>query len=250
MLKRLAGTLGALCLAAPVAMAQQEVDADLLAQGEELYATNCAICHQATGAGRAPAFPALAGNANLADVGLVAATIRGGRVGMPPFPTLDDQEVAAVATYVRNAWGNSFGGASVEEVAEVLEGWDVVEPVSIWSGVYARAQGEAGQMVARASCAECHGERLDGAALDPDRPGSPAIARARFLREWEGRSLGTLFEFMRGTMPPSSPGFLSDEQYLEIVAHILAVSGTPTGSEPLTADPDALGAIIIEQTAP
>lgn len=239
--------LGALVLAGSPAFAQEAADPAMLEQGQAIYDTSCALCHQANGSGKTPAFPALAGNANLEDTGFIAVMVRGGGGGMPPHPAMTEDEIAAVATYVRSSFGNGFGAAPVEEVAAALEGWETGEQVSIWDGVYSRAQAERGQLMALSTCAECHGERLDGAALDPDRPGAPAIARARFLRDWEGRSLAMLFDYMRATMPPASPGFLSDEQYMEVIARILAFSNVPAGREDLVADREALAAMEILQ---
>lgn len=103
------------------------VDAALLKKGETVYTANCAGCHQATGAGLPGAFPPLAGNTNLSDVKHVTTVIHKGLSGkvnakgqdyngqMPAFAQLSDEDVAAVATYVRNSWGNKFGGVSVED---------------------------------------------------------------------------------------------------------------------------------------
>ncbi len=242
MTKHFGAALGALLLAGLPAVAQ-----DTAEQGRAIYETQCAMCHQANGSGKTPAFPALAGNANLEDAGFIAAMVRGGGGNMPAFPLLTEEEIAAVATHVRNSFGNSFGPAPAEEITAALEGWETVEPVLIFDGVYSRAQADRGQMMALSTCAECHGERLDGAALDPDRPGSPAIARARFLRNWDGRSLAALFDYMRATMPPASPGFLSDEQYMEVIARMLAMSNVPAGGEDLVADREALAGVVIRQ---
>jgi mono/diheme cytochrome c family protein len=103
------------------------VDEALLKKGEGVFGTNCAGCHQATGAGVAGAFPPLADNPNLSDAKHVVSTvIKGLSTGvevkgtkytqpMPPFGQLSDEDVAAVATYVRNSWGNKFGGVSLDE---------------------------------------------------------------------------------------------------------------------------------------
>lgn len=109
-----------------------EVDQALFAQGEGVYTANCAGCHQATGAGLPGAFPPMANNPHLSDGKYVAQVVIQGLQNkeivvdgqtyngvMPGFPQLSDEEVAAVATYVRNAWGNTFGGVSAEEAASV-----------------------------------------------------------------------------------------------------------------------------------
>ena len=57
------------------------------------------------------AAPALAGNGFVASAGSVAAQILAGNPdrGMPAFDRLSDREIAAIATFVRNSWGNEYG---------------------------------------------------------------------------------------------------------------------------------------------
>ncbi len=100
------------------ASAQEEVLAaktdwtkeELIARGEQVYAINCASCHQVSGKGIPPTFPALVGSA--AVLGPVAAqidVILNGRQGtaMASFGRiLNDNDLAAVITYTRNAWGH------------------------------------------------------------------------------------------------------------------------------------------------
>jgi len=83
--------------------------ADLNARGERVYAANCVACHQATGKGLPPAFPALEGSKLvLGDVSENIALMLNGRAGtaMASFKQLSDVELAAVINYTRNAWGN------------------------------------------------------------------------------------------------------------------------------------------------
>ena len=87
---------------------------ELKALGEKVYAANCAACHQATGKGMPPAFPALDGSkvatgAKAAQIALVL----GGKQGtaMASFARLSDSELAGVITYTRNSWGNKTGEA-------------------------------------------------------------------------------------------------------------------------------------------
>ncbi len=86
--------------------------------GRALYEQNCASCHQANGQGLPPAFPALAGNPKLADAEYVIKTVLNGKPGtaMPPFNKLSDEEIAAIVSYIRTAWGNDFGPVTPEEV--------------------------------------------------------------------------------------------------------------------------------------
>ncbi|GGB45243.1 cytochrome c oxidase subunit 2 [Shewanella inventionis] len=87
----------------------------LMAEGEQVYATTCAACHQPTGAGLPGAFPSLIGSP------LITGPVSGhidivmhGKPGtaMQAFSSqLSPQQMAAVITYERNAWGNNSGEA-------------------------------------------------------------------------------------------------------------------------------------------
>jgi mono/diheme cytochrome c family protein len=100
-----------------------ENGAELIALGEEVYEAQCATCHQSAGEGTAN-FPALAGSSVVTDEDPteVLDVIIHGRGEMPAFgDTLSDEEIAAVTSYIRNAWGNEAPPVSEEEVAEVAE---------------------------------------------------------------------------------------------------------------------------------
>ena len=90
--------------------------------GQRIYKNECAQCHGDNGEGSGD-YPALAGNRTVtmnSSVNLIQIMRSGGFTpttkgnprpyGMPPFgQSLSDAEVAAVATYVRSAWGNNAG---------------------------------------------------------------------------------------------------------------------------------------------
>ena len=80
---------------------------------------NCSACHQKHGRGIPKAFPALAGDALVlgAPEGIVRVLLNG-RGGMPSFRgQLDDGQLAAVASYVRSAWGNEASAVPPEAFA-------------------------------------------------------------------------------------------------------------------------------------
>jgi cytochrome c6 len=85
---------------------------DLIRQGQEVFEENCAQCHRANGEGLPATFPALSKNPFvLGDPKAVIATVLNGRKGnmgqMPAWKDkLDDQQIAAVITYIRQAWSN------------------------------------------------------------------------------------------------------------------------------------------------
>jgi len=86
---------------------------ELMVQGEKVYNTSCAACHQKSGAGIPPMFPALKGSAvALGDIDNHIKMVLKGIPGtaMSAFGgQLTVSDVAAVVTYERNAWGNNKG---------------------------------------------------------------------------------------------------------------------------------------------
>jgi cytochrome c oxidase subunit 2 len=101
--------------AAPAKMSHD----DLMKAGKTVYEANCQACHQASGQGMAPTFPSLIGgkiSTGPAD-GHVTQILKGKNL-MPPFgDKLSDADVAAVATYERNSWGNKAGDVAPAQVA-------------------------------------------------------------------------------------------------------------------------------------
>lgn len=81
--------------------------------GEEVYNSKCAACHQVTGVGLPPMFPALKGSKIVAVKDQLPAQINilnNGKNAMPAWKgVLTAKEIAAVITFTRNAWGNSTG---------------------------------------------------------------------------------------------------------------------------------------------
>ena len=247
MLKLVVGVLGLAFVIAPVAAAPQGIDTVLFEQGQQLYQENCALCHQDSGVGDPPTFPALSGSDQLGDPVRIVRSIHLGRRRMPPFPDLAAKEISSLANYIRNAWANDFNSVTTEEVAAVLEGLEETGPMaSVWDGVFTEAQARRGQAVYAGSCGTCHGRRLNGAPDDPDTRSTPPLARARFLRVWEGRSLATLFEYTRATMPESNPNSLTDQEYVDVIAYMLTVGGMPAGDDELQPDPQRLARVVIQ----
>jgi nitrite reductase (NO-forming) len=90
----------------------------LLARGAQVFAANCAACHQLAGQGIAGAFPPLAASDYLMAnkeraIGIVlnglngAVTVNGASYnGVMPAVQLSNTDVAAVLSYVRTSFGN------------------------------------------------------------------------------------------------------------------------------------------------
>lgn len=107
-------------------------DAPRRALGSKLYEQHCASCHGAQGEGVAGIYPPLAGNRTVtmgSSANLLRVMLRGGFApataanprpfGMPPFASqLDERELAAIASHVRNAWGNRGGDVTPLDVLQ------------------------------------------------------------------------------------------------------------------------------------
>ena len=105
-------------------------------RGAQVYGEHCASCHGDDGEGRPPAAPALAGNRALtmqSTVNPARIVLFGGYApgtagnpqpyGMPPFvQTLSDEDIAAVLSYTRAAWGNDAGPVTAAEVRRYRAG--------------------------------------------------------------------------------------------------------------------------------
>ena len=119
----------------PDAVAVSNPPASALERGAKVYEQHCAQCHGEQGGGKPGAFPALKGNRAvvLADpTNVVRVVLQGGYLpatagnprphGMPPFQhLLADEEVAAVATFIRNSWGNRAPAVGTIEVYRARE---------------------------------------------------------------------------------------------------------------------------------
>lgn len=89
------------------------------ADGLQVYRAACAPCHGVSGEGTGQQFPALQGNQVVqGDPQLVIQVILSGRRLMPSWrDQLTDAQIAAVASYIRGAWGNDAPPVSAEVVA-------------------------------------------------------------------------------------------------------------------------------------
>ena len=101
---------------------------ETMTRGEKVYLNTCAVCHQPTGAGMPPTFPALKGSK--IATGPVADhlnRVMNGKPGtaMQAFKDqLSDQDIADVVTYERNAWGNNTGTLVKPEDVKAARGND------------------------------------------------------------------------------------------------------------------------------
>ena len=111
---------------------------------------------------------------------------------------------------------------------------------SVWSGVYSQDQASRGQKAYNSHCARCHGEALLGGE------NSPPLVDRDFLDKWYGKSVGSLVDFTRKTMPSDGPGKLSRRQCTDMIAYLLSANGFPAGESDLDSDAAVLNEILIQ----
>lgn len=115
---------------------------------------------------------------------------------------------------------------------------------STWSGAYSEAQAKLGEAAYTKSCSECHGQDLAGDGF------APALKGPEFMSNWNGLTLGDLFERIRVSMPPSNPNSVTPKEKVDIIAYLLKQAAFPAGKTDLPETQDALKTIKFEATKP
>jgi mono/diheme cytochrome c family protein len=105
---------------------------------------------------------------------------------------------------------------------------------TVWDGVYSEAQATRGAALFDRECAQCHGPAGAGGSM------APALADAAFSSNYDGQTVGDLFDRNRTTMPVGREGQLSSQQNADITAFILQINRFPAGAEDLPAQTMAL----------
>jgi cbb3-type cytochrome c oxidase subunit III len=188
--------------------------------GAAIFAQRCSVCHQSSGRGT-DAFPPLADNpvVTAADPSTMIGIIVNGRTGpltvngksfngrMPTWKgQLTNADIAAVATYVRSAWGNSASPVTEQEV--------------LASGPPVSAQ--VGSSIFAKDCAVCHGANGTG-GIGPALAGNPHVNIAD-----PTRMLTTIVQG-RGVMP-SWRGQLSASDLASVATFIRSSWGNHAGA--------------------
>lgn len=230
----------------------------VMLEGGKLFARNCVACHKANGKGVPGVFPPLAGNPHLRDTKLVVRTIQGGKSGpidingekfnsrMPPIgAAFSPGQIAAVATYVRNSWGNSFGAVTDNEANALLQPSSsrsaeqlATSPQASPSGATAALPMEyappdsrllsaslkglpRGGRLYRLNCAACHRATANGGALPfagmnvPSLENVPVAAVPIFVREGPG------------PMPSFPRTVLSDQDVASVAKYVGFIHSKP-----------------------
>jgi mono/diheme cytochrome c family protein len=118
---------------APPTQSARLVSPNVMELGRKVYAKQCLMCHGEEGKGHPPEYPPLASNQSItmsSPVNSIRMVLNGGYApgtkrnpkphGMPPFShILNDDEVAAVVTYIRVAWENSGTPVIAGQIGEL-----------------------------------------------------------------------------------------------------------------------------------
>jgi polar amino acid transport system substrate-binding protein len=95
--------------------------------------------------------------------------------------------------------------------------------------LYTDAQAKQGTQKYADNCAQCHGDALQGQS-------GPALKGPLFASVKSAFSVGDILTFMSINMPATQPGSLSHDDYVQIMAYVLAQNGYPAGQAALTFD--------------
>ena len=115
------------------------------------------------------------------------------------------------------------GGESTEQAAA---------PAASMAAVTFSSQAQEGANAFASNCAACHGAELEGTTL------GPLLIGNAFLQRWGTQTPALLLNNIQANMPPGGNDSLSDEDYTNIVAHILSSNGVDAVTEALTASTD------------
>lgn len=115
---------------------------------------------------------------------------------------------------------------------------------SVWDGVYTEEQAKRGEAVYTKECTSCHGDTLIGGG------GASALTGGTFMSNWNGLTVGDLFDRIRKTMPQGSPGKLTKQQDADVLAYILSFNKFPAGKTELQRQVEFLKEIRFEAIKP
>lgn len=115
---------------------------------------------------------------------------------------------------------------------------------SVWDGVYTAEQAKRGGALYANACASCHGSALNGGES------APPLTGGEFFSNWDGLTVGDLFDRIRVSMPADKPGSLTREQDADILAFMLSINQFPQGQTELEHRTEVLKQIRFEAAKP
>lgn len=186
-------------------------DGELLSSGLNIYAENCAACHNANGSGTVIA-PAL------------------DTVELRQDPAEDIREVIerGVPGTLMSGWESQLSGAEIDAVIDLILRW----PEVVQTGVdFPEAENtalpsspeliEAGSSLYRVACQSCHGVEAYGT------PMAPALNNAIFLGETPDAAIYQIIAGgVPGTLMPAWGNRLTDQDIQGLVAYLRGLEDT------------------------
>ncbi len=126
------------------------------ANGQQIFATNCAGCHGGDGKGsdKAPGIATMQSVISLSNADLMKIVHDGTAAGMPPFAQLGDPGITAVVTYLRTLQGVGSDGKPIAIAPVVAVNGSVANGRSLFFG--------------KAQCSSCHMIAGEGGVLGSD----------------------------------------------------------------------------------
>jgi mono/diheme cytochrome c family protein len=115
---------------------------------------------------------------------------------------------------------------------------------SVWDSVYSDVQAARGDTVYRRTCVRCHTETLVG------KDDAAPLTGPMFMANWNGMTIGDLYDKIRSTMPSDSAGTLKNQEVADVIAYVLKFDGFPAGKTELAADMAPLKEIKFEDKKP
>ncbi|HKD62004.1 MAG TPA: c-type cytochrome [Terracidiphilus sp.] len=176
--------------------------------GEQVYQSQCAMCHGIDRAGSPPTFPSLVDIDKRLTSDKVVAAIQHGVGRMPSFPNIDGQRLDGLLAFLRSA-----GAANPSKELQAASGADPAPKTTADA---------AGAKVYSDQCAACHGDHMEGIAPFPPLAGIGARMNAAQATE--------IVQKGRGQMPAVDVHGADLEallRFLEVDASVKTASEKP-----------------------
>jgi glucose dehydrogenase len=126
--------------------------------GEQVYQSQCAMCHGTNLEGAPPAFPSLVDVLSRLKVEKVTSNVKNGTGRMPSFPNIDDAQMKALIEYLRASSSTVKGDAGKELTSVPAQEMTAAAPAD------KTGADRAGAAVYATRCARCHGAHMEGIA--------------------------------------------------------------------------------------
>lgn len=108
------------------------------------------------------------------------------------------------------------------------------------AAAFTAQQAQAGMDTYNGNCAQCHGRHLEGTE-------APGLVGVDVMSNWA--TPGGLYDFISVAMPPTAPGQLGEDNYVNIVAYIMQFNGAQPDDTALALGPQMASISLPEVTS-